>query len=778
MFLPHVPCRTRQYKSQFKKWRLEKNIKSQEMVPMINIREKRRILEHKATVFRLRKREVAPEKIDRYIRRYKSDLDVDAWLSADRETTPPDVEYGTPGRNITPERCSTPEEEYSTPKEYSTLAGCSAPRAARVSTPPPSPPPEPRSATWQTPMSPYTPQHGRTTLYGNQDPFSPKGGSPCSPKAPAYARPGPISSQYRTGSGNAQETLSPPRSPSSGESPDRFSDIRLPPLLAPHSTATETGTTFCSVAAARTSEPFPRQPLTSPFESDDTSARHVTRSYGLHVPANGDESQEARRQEGQIGVATALVDRADLDMLYEAVLSRDAGIRMLLGHGTEVEAVQPDSYTALHLAVQQNDIHTAGRLLSYGANVNAHCNSPDNEPTPLHLACIRGNLAMVRLLRHYGADPSIPGTLRQRYWTPLHRAIFQGNADVATELLIPSPDAPYNPRLRRVNTDRVDVNGETALHMAAGDGLEAVVRALVLAKAHLHPLDRQGLTPLDLAVQHQELACASLLLRSGADPNFSGWRATLPIHRVARLPPAPPDGLDDDAEDLDIVGLLASHGADLDARDDEGNTPLMIAVITNNVPLAQRLLRHGAERTSAHHPAGRSPLHLAIARRMPAMVNTLLRHRAPPAAADRQQGDATCPPGRHHPVRSFFDNYLAFESHAQDDDWPALARSVQMSERHILETVRVLCRHYPDFVRLRAAPGRQTVLHWAARQGHLSIVDHVLERIRTDPSLADVLEIADDDGRTAEEVAFLAHTAAYVAFGSWRIRYFSSLDSR
>lgn len=60
----------------------------------------------------------------------------------------------------------------------------------------------------------------------------------------------------------------------------------------------------------------------------------------------------------------------------------------------------------------------------------------------------------------------------------------------------------------------------------------------------------------------------------------------------------------------DVATLLFSKGADLEAATDQGWTPLHLAALHNNGPLAEQLLGRGAK-VDAKDKSGRTPLDLA-----------------------------------------------------------------------------------------------------------------------------------------------------------------------
>ena len=129
--------------------------------------------------------------------------------------------------------------------------------------------------------------------------------------------------------------------------------------------------------------------------------------------------------------------------------------------------------------------------------------------------------------------------------------------------------------------------GRTLLHYAAGAGCLAVVDTLLRLGADASVRDSGGHTPL-YSVANE---CASdagpeivlALVRAGADVNACGGvtRAT-PLHMSARR------------GKVEIARALLDCGADLEARDHGGDTPLQRALNCRKAAVAQFLMARGA----------------------------------------------------------------------------------------------------------------------------------------------------------------------------------------
>jgi len=100
-------------------------------------------------------------------------------------------------------------------------------------------------------------------------------------------------------------------------------------------------------------------------------------------------------------------------------------------------------------------------------------------------------------------------------------------------------------------------------------------------------INDSGETPLHSACQNREIV--ELLLDRGANVEANNNHGMTPLHVTAR----------DNC--LDVAELLLDRGANLEARNDDGNTPLHMACVKGSLELVRLLLDRGADLESRNN---------------------------------------------------------------------------------------------------------------------------------------------------------------------------------
>ena len=276
-------------------------------------------------------------------------------------------------------------------------------------------------------------------------------------------------------------------------------------------------------------------------------------------------------------------------------------VTLLLKHGADVNFHHRYAASALHLAESHGELEVAHILLKYKADFNSR---DINGNTPLHILSGRRPgrykeddiLDHAKLLLKYGADMNSQDNRNQ---TPLHVAMRKESFALARILIE-----------HGANAQAEDDYGTTPLHILSASRIHDnhaldLVRLLLGRGAEVNRLVKDKQTPLHLAMRSNWFKLAQILLDHGADANAEdiyGWTPLLLLSATQIR--------DDKA--LDLVRLLLEHGAELDKRNNDGQTPLQLAMMADWIQLTRILLDHGADvRTENKH--GRTLLHLLAA---------------------------------------------------------------------------------------------------------------------------------------------------------------------
>jgi len=188
--------------------------------------------------------------------------------------------------------------------------------------------------------------------------------------------------------------------------------------------------------------------------------------------------------------------------------------------------------------------------------------------TALILAVNSGNNEIAELLLAAGVKPDI------------HEAASIGRTELVSAFL------SENPAL----IDSYSQEGFTPVALAAHFGHIETLKCLISRGGNINAVSRHAMnvTPLHAALFGRRLESAKILIEAGADVTRkrggngqprAGWTA---LHYVASLGFA------------DLVEPLIEHGADPAVRDDEGHTPLQVAVQADQHEVVTRLTRKGA----------------------------------------------------------------------------------------------------------------------------------------------------------------------------------------
>ena len=269
---------------------------------------------------------------------------------------------------------------------------------------------------------------------------------------------------------------------------------------------------------------------------------------------------------------------ADRSLVYPQVVSSSGN-----ADRSGVFEVMQGGYTPLLFAARRGDVASARLLVAAGADVDAVAASGTS---PLVVAAHSGHGAFAAFLLSAGADP---GAAAAGYGA-LHAAVLRGDLPLVRALLVHGADP-----------DAVLVRGTPARRVSADWRL---------------PHRMIGATPLWIAARFREPAILRMLAEYGADPSHELGGETALMAAIqggsnrGRFGIAPPDPEAEARRTIESVIAALDAGADVDARNANGDTALHIAASRGLDDIVALLAERGAA-LDARNENGQTPLGLA-----------------------------------------------------------------------------------------------------------------------------------------------------------------------
>ena len=253
-----------------------------------------------------------------------------------------------------------------------------------------------------------------------------------------------------------------------------------------------------------------------------------------------------------------------------------AMVELLMAHGANVNAKDGAGRTPLWYAEKEGYTDILKLLLPVGSKINR---KDDFGQTALHHAAINGWEDSSQILLDRGAEIN---SQDKEAMTPLYHAAGEGHEQVVEILLG-----------RGAHVDVSDVYGRTAMHCAAVKGHTNIVKLLLAKGAQVESTDAAGRTPLHYACGAGSLNwaqgigypdVAQLLLANGSLVNYPdkyGWTS---LHFAVSQ------------GNKAMVDFLLAKGADLNATNERGHTPLSLARLIVSLPAAssERISKYSA----------------------------------------------------------------------------------------------------------------------------------------------------------------------------------------
>lgn len=287
------------------------------------------------------------------------------------------------------------------------------------------------------------------------------------------------------------------------------------------------------------------------------------------APTMEDKSQFTAEQQAEIDRFVAMYgidvnprevdeDECTLTLLHRVSRRDIAFVKYLVSLGGDINAYEDDYHgtagTPLHLTVRYGDVDAVKLLVAVGADVYAR--GYYGEPPIVEAVMYNENVEVTKFLFSQMEKVNTESNFVLRLLGDAAR--WNGNIEIVKFLVSKIPDADLKSKA-----------GRGVLFQAAGNQNIEVVKFLVSKGMDVNAKGSKGETSLHSAAYHGNVEVAEFLISKGADVNAEVIErddAGTPLHWAAGT------------LKIEAAKLLISKGAEIDAKNDEGMTPLYVAV--------------------------------------------------------------------------------------------------------------------------------------------------------------------------------------------------------
>ncbi len=303
-------------------------------------------------------------------------------------------------------------------------------------------------------------------------------------------------------------------------------------------------------------------------------------------------------------------------LMWAAAEGNTAAVRELIAAGADIKATLDSGFTPFFLAVREGRLDTVREFLNRGIDVNATVQRPENAPrsnaasyvrpvdrgtSPLLIAVQNGHFELAIALIDAGADPNDA----RSGFTALHTLSWVRRPD-SSDNSDPAP-ATGEGRLTSLEFVREIVKRGANPNFRLPKG--APKQPDTSSK-----IESDGATPLLFAADRSDVPLMRILIELGADPLLPNFNNTSPLMAAAGLGTTEPlEEAGEESEAVEAVSMLLDLGADINARNNDGDTAMHGAAYNIYPRVVELLGKRGADPQIWKNPDkfGRTPLFIA-----------------------------------------------------------------------------------------------------------------------------------------------------------------------
>lgn len=243
----------------------------------------------------------------------------------------------------------------------------------------------------------------------------------------------------------------------------------------------------------------------------------------------------------------------------------------LLKKGADADfTVTEELDSVMTLAAKQSDLPMLKMLHQLGCYLH---HKDKKGMTCLHIAAKNDDFEMAKYLVEHGSKVNVRTKDDE---APLHWAAYVGSDSVANYLMDHGADTQHR-----------TFDGDSVLLAATKKCSDETFKRILASGWNKDDRNDRGNVPLLDVIKAGSLEKTKALVEAGGDINVSTGKSNAYIQGIALNEAI-------DAKSLPIVEYLLNRGADVEQLGKHNQTPLLLAIEKNEMTIADRLIKHGA----------------------------------------------------------------------------------------------------------------------------------------------------------------------------------------
>ena len=290
----------------------------------------------------------------------------------------------------------------------------------------------------------------------------------------------------------------------------------------------------------------------------------------------------------------------NMALLYTAVSGNTEIFQMLLDHGANIFIKNNEQLNILHIASKHGHYEFLNHVLDKRSSIKDYINNPDvRGNTPLHYSASSGDIRIFQMLLDNGANLKLTNS---QGTNPLHIAAIIDHKAIVEYLLEEG----------KIQPNETDNAGNTPLHYAASSGATNSAKFLLLYGAKISIRNNDGNTPKQIAEQGKYTEVADLIQNRSKHIKKESEHLLKLVCRE---------------DTKSVTKHLKLPTININIQNKEGQTPLHLATVDENLKLMEILLKNKNINAATTDNDDETALHYAMSCESIKPLKTLLQYK-------------------------------------------------------------------------------------------------------------------------------------------------------